>query len=122
MSLLDGLRHRLDVLRRGESYARDIERELRFHAELETLGDEMTKGLQPRTRLGNITHIREEVRAVTPLHWFDRLRQDASYAWRGLVHSPAFTVTVVVTLGLGIGVNAAMYAFLDRLFLRAPDG
>ena len=59
---------------------------------------------------------------MTPLRWIDRIRQDAGYAWRGLLRTPAFTLTVVGTLGLGIGVNAAMYSFLDRMFVRPPAG
>jgi hypothetical protein len=31
MSLLDGLRHRVYVLWRGERYSREVERELHFH-------------------------------------------------------------------------------------------
>ena len=46
------------------------------------------------------------------------LFQDLRYAVRGLVLAPAFTVTVILTLGLGIGANAAMFAVIDRLMLR----
>jgi putative ABC transport system permease protein len=52
----------------------------------------------------------------------DVLRQDARYAWRSIARSPGFTIMVVATLALGVGVNAAMFGFLDRLFLRPPAG
>jgi predicted permease len=126
MSRLDGLRHRLYVLRRGNRYGSEVERELRFHVELEmlaqshrTLADAETSA---RRRLGNATYYREEVRRMTSLQWMDRIRQDSTYAWRGLRRSPVFTLTVVATLGLGLGVNVAMYSFLDRLFARNPGG
>jgi len=125
MSLLDGLRHRLYVLWRGERYAREVEREMRFHLELEARARtdrELGAELDSRRTFGNTTYYREEVRRVTPLDWLDRIRQDASYAWRGLRRSPALAVTVVLTLGFGLGVNAAMYSFLDQLFVRPPDG
>jgi predicted permease len=128
VSILDGLRHRLIVIWRGERYAREVERELQFHVELEALSrttdasSPLEGEIAARRLLGNATYYREEVRAMTPLIWLDRLRQDASYAWRGLERSPGFTTAVVLTLGLGIGVNAAMFGLLDQLFVRTPAG
>ena len=128
MSLFDGLLHRLHVLRRGERYADEVATELRFHADLEALAqraespDELAAELAARRSLGNVTYYREEVRRMTPLAWLDAIRQDARYAWRGLARSPGFTAAVVVTLGLGIGVNASVFSFMNRLFLRVPDG
>lgn len=125
MSLFDGLRHRLYVLRHGDAYSREIDREMRFHVELAHLAherDQIEAELRARQTLGNATYYREEVRAMTLLSWIDRIRQDAGYAWRGLLRTPSFTLTVVTTLGLGIGVNAAMYSFLERMFLRPPAG
>lgn len=54
--------------------------------------------------------------------WADHIRQDLSYAWRGLRRSPAFTLAVVAVLALGLGANAALFALLDRVFLEAPSG
>ena len=48
----------------------------------------------------------------------DVLQHDVRYALRGLRRSPAFTLTVIVTLGLGIGANAAMFGVVDRLMFR----
>lgn len=128
MSRLDGLRHRLHVVLKGEDYAREIERELEFHLELEALSrsrdgtTQLQREIAARRLLGNATYYREEVRGRTLLSWLDRLRQDASYAWRGLKRSPGFTTAVVLTLALGIGVNTAMFGLLDQLFVRAPAG
>ena len=46
------------------------------------------------------------------------LLKDLSYAARSLRRSPAFSLTVILTLGLGIGANAAMFGVVDRLMLR----
>ena len=56
------------------------------------------------------------------MEMINRLRQNLSYALRGLLRAPGFAVAVVLTLGLGLGVNAAMFTFLDKVFVRAPAG
>ena len=128
MSFIDALTHRIRVLWQGERYAREQERELRFHLELDALSEARTDpdALEPeraaRRRFGNLTYYREEVRGMTALHWLDRVRQDVSYTLRTLRGSPGFTVTVVITLALGFGVNAAMFSMVDALFFRMPTG
>lgn len=115
MSRFDGLRHRLYVLFRGDRYADEVRRELRFHRELDALADHGNS-------LGNETYYREEVRRMTLQLWIDRVLQDLTYAIRGLRRSRGFTAAVAIILGLGIGVNAAMFSILDRVFMRQPEG
>src|SRR5690242_5545727 len=112
MSMFDGLRHRLSVLWRGDAYARDVERELAFHQELDG----------PSRALGNATYYREEVRAMTWQTWIDRFQQDFTYAVRGVTRAPGLSIAVVLTIGLGIGVNASIFSLLDRVFLQPPAG
>src|SRR5581483_12440198 len=42
------------------------------------------------------------------------------YAARQLRQSPAFTITVLITLGLCIGANTAVFTVVDTLFFRPP--
>jgi predicted permease len=43
---------------------------------------------------------------------------DLRYALRTLIHAPAFSLVVVLTLGLGIGANTAIFSLMDQLLLR----
>src|SRR6476620_580171 len=108
MSIFDALRHRWYVLKRGESYIKEVERELRFPAELDRLShtpdgrEAFDAEMRARRAAGATTYHREEVRSVTMLSWLDGVRQDLGYAWRGIRREPGFALTVIVTIGLGL--------------------
>ena len=56
----------------------------------------------------------------------ESLWRDLRHALRGLIASPGFTLTVVLSIGLGIGANTTVFAWMDRVvrhpFPAIPDG
>jgi hypothetical protein len=115
---------RLRAWVRRDDLNRELAAELEAHIELlardlEHGGRSAAEALaSARRRVGNTTALRESSRDAWGFPPLDRLAQDLRYAMRGLVHSPGFAVTVILTLGLGIGANAAMFAVIDRLMFR----
>ena len=115
---------RLRAWVRRDQLTQSLDAELAAHAEL-LARDLAHAGMPPdearraaRRQLGNTTALRESSRDAWGFPRIDSLLQDGRYAIRGLVHSPGFAITVILTLGLGIGANAAMFAVIDRLMFR----
>ena len=45
------------------------------------------------------------------------LAGDVSYALRGLMKNPGFSVVSLLTLAVGIGANTAIFSFIDGALL-----
>ncbi|HEY5545069.1 MAG TPA: hypothetical protein VIK50_03360, partial [Gemmatimonadaceae bacterium] len=52
----------------------------------------------------------------------ESLRNDARHASRGLLRSPVFSLTAILSLAIGVGGTAAIYSLVNELLLSAPPG
>ena len=52
----------------------------------------------------------------------DSIRHDARYAVRGLLRSPVFSVTAILSIAIGVGGTAAIYSLANSLLLSSPPG
>ncbi|MEP6495547.1 MAG: ABC transporter permease [bacterium] len=120
--------------RRGRE--REVNEEIRVHFELRT--EQLMRGGLSREdalrlaeqRFGPLEESRDQLlnaaaareKRMTVNDHIESIQQDVAFALRQLRRSPAFAVTVIVTLGLGIGANATMFGVVDRLLLQPPVG
>src|SRR4051812_39080337 len=102
----------------------DLDRELRFHVteraeELEAGGMSHEAAWQAaRRQFGNHTTQVERTREMDMAKWLDSTLRNLRLAARGLVKSPGFSITVVLTLALGIGANSAVFSAIDAVLLK----
>ena len=124
MSFFHGLRYRLRSVLRASSTEREREKEFAFHHSLSE--QELVRGEvdaeearhAARREFGNATYIREEIRLMGALRWFDALRQDLRFGARTLRRAPVFALVAVLSIGLGIGANTAIFGMIHALLLE----
>ena len=100
----------------------EMDEELRFHLEIETkLMRELSAGearRQAQLRFGGVERCKEEVREARGIRILDECVSDLRYAIRSLRRAPAFTLTVLLTLGLCIGGNVAIFSVVYSVLLK----
>ena len=106
-----GMWSRLTKTFGGDRHSAEIDEELRFHLDMDAADGHDHR--QTRLRLGNVTRIREETRAMGIVEWLDSTLADARYGVRQLRRTPALTLAVVLSLAIGLGANTAIFSLVD---------
>src|ERR1700730_2292547 len=103
---------------------RDLERELSFHVrermeELPASGLNQAEAARTaRLQFGNFTTKVERTRDMDINAWLESMVRNLRCGARALAKTPAFTLTVVLTLALGIGANSAVFSVIYAVLLR----
>src|SRR5689334_16445180 len=112
------------ALLHGRSADRDVDDEVHHYLDetaraYERNGLSHTNAVRAATLdLGNVTAVREQVRAAGWEHTVETFWADVHYALRRLRRSPAFTVAATVTLALGIGASTAIFSAISPVLLE----
>lgn len=102
----------------------DLDDELRAHIDL-AIAENLRKGMsaeEARTlalrSFGGLTQTRENYRAQRGVPWFGQLGREVRFASRGLLKSPGFSLTALLTLALAIGAVTSVFSVVDAVLLR----
>jgi predicted permease len=111
-----GLWSRLRKTFRGDRHSDEIQEELQFHLDMDAADGHDYR--HTRLRLGNVTRIKEETRAMGIIEWLDSALNDARYGVRQLRRTPALMLAVVISLAVGLGANTAIFSLVDAAILK----
>ncbi|MBI3886643.1 MAG: ABC transporter permease [Opitutae bacterium] len=126
--LLSRLRAKLRSLFRRRQLETEMAEEMRHHVELLEAANRRA-GLPPdearfaaRRQFGNMASIQERAREQRGWRWLEQTGSDLRHGVRTALKNPGFSLVVIGTLAIGIGVNLAVFALLDAMFLRPLPG
>src|SRR5215469_12115546 len=74
---------------------------------------------QARRKFGSVRAAQEPFYLHNRWAWLDSLVRDLKFGFRGLLESPGFTITAILTLALGVGANTAVFSVMNSVMLRS---
>ncbi len=124
MSFWRQLKRGLRALTNRTAADEDVADEVRHYFEQATQ-DLVASGLSrgdasraARLQLGDMTAVRDQVRAYGWENWIATLVADLRYATRQLRRNPAFAVMSVLSLALGIGASTAIFSAVNPILFE----
>lgn len=124
MSFWRQLTHGLRVLTHRAAADQDVADEVAHYLE-QSIAAHVARGRSAeearraaRLELGNVTVIREEVRAGGWENAIDTLLSDLRYAARRLRSNPGFSAVSVLTLALGLGATTAIFSAVNPILFE----
>jgi predicted permease len=105
---------------------REIAAELQAHIAMR-IDDNLAAGMNAQDakrdaliRFGNPTVVKEHTTAADAVLILDSIRRDLQYGIHGMLQSPGFTITAILTLALGIGINSSLYSLANGILRPLP--
>lgn len=115
---------RLSNLLARSRIEREIDAEIQMHIEMRCR-DNIAAGMSSEEarrdailRFGNPAVIKERTTSMNTALTVDTFFRDVRYAFRKLLRSRVFAITVVLSLAFGIGANTAVFSIVDAVLLR----
>ncbi len=128
MSILRRIGMWLAALVRRDGLERDLDREMRFHLDMEIEAN-VRRGLSPdearRQALlafGGVDRHKESARDERGTRFLESLVSDFRFALRGVRLNRGFALVTALTLAVGIGATAAVYSFANWVLYRPVPG
>ncbi len=124
MHLVGKIYRRLRVWLHKGSVEREMEREMRFHLELE-IEENLRKGMSPEEArraaliaFGGVEKFKEQARYERGGRLLDDVVRDFGFAVRSFKRRPAFFLVIALVFALGIGANTIIFSIVDGVVLR----
>lgn len=108
-----------------ESRKDQLNEEIRSHLAME-IGDRIARGQSredaeaaAKREFGNAALVQDVTHGAWRWRRLEQFTVDLAYSMRILRRSPAFSITVIITLAVGLGAACAMFTVVDKVLLRS---
>jgi predicted permease len=125
MAQFRSLVSRLSALFRRRELGQRIDEEIQFHLQMET-EENIRRGMDlpdaqaaARSKVGNITHVTEEVYRMNTLSFLEEIARNLRFSLRTLRRDPGFSVVSLIALALGIGASVAVFSVVNSILIRS---